>query len=411
MAISCSQPQSTTRGKVLHLPPYLTCRYSAHNFLPLGICPGPSQPKDLDPFLIPFLEELNMLNDSVPAFDIQTNSTFLLKAHLVLLSGDTPGVAKLLHLSGHVAKYPCRACKLEGTPYKIAFEFHRGPRKGQAGERTAYYYPLHPPTNTNSARTQRSPASFANDINNLPRRTPDGYIRDGETSSQDPQRATDSGVKGISPFSGLATISIPESAPFDVMHLVYLGLVRDLCAFLNGKFFKSADLNNHDGRMTERNWEDLGADMSNIQAPASWGRYPRNIEKYIKGFKAEELSNFLIHYLLPLSFNRVSTSTYKALQSLVLVISMATSYQVEYNEILEIEKHLALFAKWYYDTFYQRNYQRLPACKYTIHGLLHLTHDIRNWGPASYFWQFPEVPVPGRIYVLIIEGTAMWHSR
>jgi len=145
----------------------------------------------------PVLEELNMLSNGVPAFDIQTNSAFLLKAHLVLLSGDTPGVSKLLHLSGYVAKYPCHACKLEGTLSKITFQFQKGPRKGQMGERTAYYYPLHPPTNTNSVHTQRSPASFVEDIKNLPRRTPDGYVHDGETSLQDPQHATDSGVKGI----------------------------------------------------------------------------------------------------------------------------------------------------------------------------------------------------------------------
>jgi hypothetical protein len=106
--------------------------------------------------------------------------------------------------------------------------------------------------------------------------------------------------------------------------------------------------------------------MANIQAPVSWGRYPRNIEKHTKGFKAEELSNILIHYLFPLSFNRVSPSTYKALQSLVLVMSIATSYQITHNEILEIRWHPAMFIKWYYDTFYQESYQRLPAYKYMI---------------------------------------------
>jgi len=332
-----------------------------------------------------------MLKDGVPAYDFQTNSTFLLKAHLVLLSGDTPGISKLLHLSGHMAKYPCRACKLEGTAYKVAFKFKKGSRKGQAGEKTQYYYPLHP---SNATCIQHTLLSFCDEIRNLPRRTPEGYIRDGEASSQDPRHAVESGVKGISPFSRLATISIPESAPFDVMHLVYLGFVRDVCALINGSFFKSADLNNHDGRMTEKDWERLGVDMSNIRAPVSWGRYPRNIEKRIKGFKAEELSNFLVHYLLPLSFNRVPHPTYKALQSLVLAVSLATSYQVTYDEIMEIERHLALVAKWYYGTFYQGNCDRLPACKYTMHALLHLEHDVPNWGPASYFWQFPEVRGP-----------------
>jgi Transposase family tnp2 len=106
-------------------------RYNVDNFLPLGLCPGPSQPKDLDSFLVPFIDELNILRQGVPAYDAQTESSFLLKAHLVLLSGDTPGISKLLHLRGHNAQYPCRACKLEVSPYKVAF-------KTKGSERTRY---------------------------------------------------------------------------------------------------------------------------------------------------------------------------------------------------------------------------------------------------------------------------------
>src|SRR6266516_6898910 len=131
--------------------------------------------------------------------------------------------------------------------------------------------------------------------------------------------------------------------------------------------------------------------MANIGAPVSWGRYPRNIEKYIKSFKAEELSNFLMHYLLPLSFKPVNSTTYHALQRLVLAMSLATSFELSYAEIKEIETHLVLFVEWFYKTYYRQSQNRLPVCKYTIHCLLHVIRDIRNWGSASYFWQFPEV--------------------
>jgi hypothetical protein len=47
--------------------------------------------------------------------------------------------------------------------------------------------------------------------------------------------------------------------------------------------------------MSEKEWQQLGIDMAGIGAPVSWGRYPRDIAKYMKGFKAEELSNFLVH--------------------------------------------------------------------------------------------------------------------
>ena len=383
-------------------------RFNSDNFLPLGLCPGPSQPKDLDSFLIPFIDELDILRQGVIAYDAQIKSSFLLKAHLVLLSGDTPGISKLLHLRGHVAKYPCRACKLEGTPYKLIYKS----KNGRIGEHTHYYYPLHPPMNlplVQQQRQRRQGHDFIHYINNLPPRTPENYLIDGNASLRDPKNAVNSGVNGVSPLIHQSTIRVPESAPFDVMHLVYLVFVRDLCALFSGKFFIEKHLNDHDARMSEKEWVCLGDDMSKIRAPVSWGRSPRNIEKYINSFKAEELGNFLIHYLLPLSFNRVNRTTYRALQRLVLSISLATSYQIRRNEIDEIEEHLYKFVEWYYDTFYQMKSERLPACKYTTHALLHLTRDIRNWGPASYYWQFPEVKFHQSFYLLIVQGTTLWY--
>lgn len=399
MAIPSNQPESTAGGEVSHYVSLLTDRYSTDNFLPLGLSPGPKSPVDLDSFLVPFIEELKQLGNGVPAYDAYTKTAFLLKAHLVLVSGDTPAVSKLVHLSGHVAKLPCRACKLEGSPYKIAFKFQRS---GKDGQKTQYYYPLEPPN--------RFPADFPASEKaiyrqcksyislNLPLRSPGEYRRDGETSLQDPRKATASGVKGVSPFVALPTILIPYSCPFDVMHLVFLGFVRDLCALLNGSFFKAQHLNEHAARITKVDWETLGLDMSKIEAPSSYGRDPRDIAKYIKSFKAEELSNFLIHYLLPLSFQRVCGTTYRALQHLVLAISLATSYQIEDAELDEIDLHLNSFTEWYYATFYRGEYERLPACKYTVHALLHLAREVRNWGSASYFWQYAEVSCPGSMH-------------
>jgi Transposase family tnp2 len=365
-------------------------RYNSDNFLPFGLCPGPKQPKDLDSFLIPFIEELNRLNDGVQAYDAHSKTSFLLRAHLVLVTGDTPGISKLLHLNGHSAKLPCRACKLEGVPFQIPFTFKSGPREGQRGNKSQYYYPINKPTNSRSMSVALP--RFVQELCAIPRRTAEGYINDGRISQRDPKLAVLSGIKGISPLTILPTISFPDAAPFDIMHLGHLGFVPLLCSLLSGTFFAIKELNDYEhGRMPIKEWEALGVDMKNIGAPVSWGRYPRNIQLYIKGFKAEELSNFLIHYLLPLSFNRVNSITFRALQRLVFIFTMATSYQIEMSQVMEIENHLVKFIKWYYDTYYQYQQERLPACKYTVHALLHLVQDIKNWGPASYYWQYPEV--------------------
>jgi hypothetical protein len=342
----------------------------------LGLSPGPAAPKDMDSFLAPFLDELELLQNGVAAYDYQTKAPFLLKAHLVLMGGDTPGITKLLHLKGHNSVFPCRACPIEGTAYEYQYTVEkRGPKKGTTGTNTSYYYP---------PLFSQPISNCAVDFNSLTRRTSEDYCHDGEQNRN--------GVKGVSPFSNLATISIPDSCPFDIMHLVFIGFVRDVCAFLSGTYFKDAELNKElGGKMSRDEWVQLGKQMAAIEAPVSWGRYPRNIEKYIKGFKAEELNNFLIHYLLPLTAGRVDADTYRALQRLVFVISLATSYEITQHEIEEIDLHLGRFLQWFYKTYYANKQSRLPACKYTVHGLLHLPQDLRNWGPVPYYWQFPQV--------------------
>lgn len=329
--------------------------------------------------MAPFLEELRRLQNGVPAYDAHTDSDFLLKAYLVLVTGDTPAITKILKLTGHVAKCPCRACKLEGRPFEFFYTKTKDNQEQVRVKSTRYYYP---------------PGAAL-------LRTSESYQEDGRASLDNSDLATHSGVKGISPLVSLATISIPDCCPFDIMHLVYLGFVRDLCALLNGTFFK-VPIHLDGIKMSAESWKQLGTDMEKIEAPVAWGRYqsiicllicryPRNIAVHIKGFKAEELGTFLIRYLLPLSFQRVSTTTFRALQRLVFVISKAISFEISYEEMVQMDEQLKLFLDWFYTSIYGGNNTRLPACKYTVHALSHLIKNVRDWGSASYFWQFTEV--------------------
>jgi hypothetical protein len=143
----------------------------------------------------------------------------------------------------------------------------------------------------------------------------------------------------------------------------------------------------------------------------AYNRYPRNIAVHLKGFKAEELGTFLVRYLLPLVYKRVSDKTYQALQRLVFSISKATGLELAHNEIDEIEYQMNEFLRWFYATFYRGNNANLSACKYTVHALSHLAQNLRDWGPASYYWQYTEVLHDFFQVKLIIAGTVMWYPR
>jgi hypothetical protein len=96
-------------------PPYffgsLMTRYKMHNFLTLGLTPGPVASKDRDSFIIPFLTEMECLHVGITAWAVRTNSAFLLRVYVVFAMGDTPVIYKLLYFSGHNAKSPCRICE------------------------------------------------------------------------------------------------------------------------------------------------------------------------------------------------------------------------------------------------------------------------------------------------------------
>ena len=107
-------------------------------------------------------------------------------------------------------------------------------------------------------------------------------------------------------------------------------------------------------------------------------RYSRNIAVNLKSFKAEELSTFLVRYLLPLVYGQVNNKTYQALQRLVVSISKATGLELTHVEIDEIEYQMNEFLKWFYDTFYGGKTANLATCKYTVHALSHLAQNLRD---------------------------------
>lgn len=113
-----------------NLPPEI--RIHLLSIICLGIIPGPKQPKNIDSFLIPLIDELIKLMRGVPAYDVtQNHRLFVLRAYLITVFGDMPAVAKLMRMKGVNAIFPCRACNIQGI------------RDSSNLRSTAHYTPLH----------------------------------------------------------------------------------------------------------------------------------------------------------------------------------------------------------------------------------------------------------------------------
>ena len=95
-----------------NLPPdiHFQKKYCIHLFT----IPGPKKPWDWDSFCWPLVQEFIQLEISVKAFDVISQSIFLLHAYLILAFGDIPAVALIMHMKGQNGLSPCQTCNIKG---------------------------------------------------------------------------------------------------------------------------------------------------------------------------------------------------------------------------------------------------------------------------------------------------------
>lgn len=160
-----------------NLPPSL--RFRCKHLICVGDIPGPHKPKDIDSFLWFLITELLRLAAGVQAYDRMKQ--FILRAYLVLSTGDMPAVAMLMHMLGPTSISGCRMCSIHGIS---------NPAKAKS---TAHY----PALNLSKFRRPRINSYHAN---NLPLRTHAEFLEQAQqaksalTKSERAQLATKFGI-------------------------------------------------------------------------------------------------------------------------------------------------------------------------------------------------------------------------
>ena len=353
-------------------------RFKKHNLLLCGIIPGPNNPKDIHSFLRPIVDELKALAAGIEnVYDAYTKETFTMRSHLVLVTADLPAIAKTMGISGHASYNHCRFCTIQG----IHSANH-------------IYCPLQTPEGWPET------AAFNHDPDQLPLRDDATYRRVAaetlphEAFNPNTRGRPEYGIAQYSMFYQLDTIDFPRSFPNDVMHLIFLNVVPNLFRWWSGEFLKK----NEDDReyvdelaISRPMWRDIGKEMecSLRSIPASYGKSLRNIQKYHRSFKAEEWSNFLLHYSSVLLYGRLRQDLFEHYGKLVAAVDLAIDYEITTGNIRDIRRFLTDFVSDYEKLYYQYDELRIAACLATFHLLLHLHESISDCGPAWVFWQFP----------------------
>jgi hypothetical protein len=192
------------------------------------------------------------------------------------------------------------------------------------------------------------------DASNLPMHTHEEILSQAEevqlaltdTNADDIAKAY--GVKGISIFFHLPSISFPVSFPYDFMHLIWENLIPNLLLFWTGKY-KKLDQGNESYEIPKAIWDAIGeaTATSGSTIPSAYGTRLPNIAKTTAFFSAEMWSIWAIHIGPVLLRRRFQRPKYYAhFVRLVRLLNICLQFEITDSQIEDIRKG---FIEWVKD--------------------------------------------------------------
>ena len=220
------------------------------------------------------------MTGGVQCYDAKSNKNFTLRAHILSWSGDLPALAKVICTTGHNSYQGCRFCYLRGI---------------YCANNKHVYYPLLPPKRSTSTRYTS---------NALPERTHRRYLQDIDTIENSGSKANRTqsikaaGINGRSIMFELRSIRFPDSFPVDIMHSLFENVAPAMFRHWTGTLLKLDD----DFNISNDNWKQIGSiiEKNRKSMPYEFGRPLIDIVKHSGSFKAEEWTNWVILYSIPL---------------------------------------------------------------------------------------------------------------
>ncbi|TGO31563.1 hypothetical protein BHYA_0524g00010 [Botrytis hyacinthi] len=424
----------------LNLPPKE--RVKKQNFLLSCLIPGPRKVGDLDSFLQPMVDEMLVLGKGIHSLDDYngskhrlynsfTNKPFILRAWIIIVSGDGPGRAEAMGLKEPGNAYrPCHYCMICGV------------RKSNGG---SYYIPH------TAAQLRDGGLELRNNVR--------FQLREWEGMRVDKTaKGKYWGFARSSILLKLESIHFTKSTGIDIMHCILQNVIQDLHLLWGGRRFNLDDEKFYrkrvrelkkrhkqqenkallstlrggnpslhrvrnattsqvsDSEDIERDFEDRREDgldeevflapyvvpekewrrLGTIQEearytiPSQLGQGARRIDKYWKGYKAAEWEEFLVRDGTILLTNLSGFEPY--LENFTLlrdIYILCRKRSISEKDIDNLEQKSRDFVRTFQNLYYQGKEDRMKVCKINLHSLLHLASQIKDLGPGWVFWAWP----------------------
>lgn len=291
----------------------------------IGIYSGVAKPHNPNLFFEKFITDVNSIISN-GGIDFGGNKIAI---RLRCFIADAPARAFILNHRGHTSGKPCSKCKVSGLRYEDRYTFGG----------------INHPIRTNE--------EYINCID-------EDHHKDGK-----------------SPLSMLP-IGMVSQVPFEYMHLVCLGVMKKfLSAWICGKYTRLS-------KLSARSIAVISQRLDNLKTycPSEFARRPRAINAFTK-YKATEFRQFLLYTGPVVTYGILNQQVYTHFLVLhtAIRILISTSPSRAYLNFAELalQKFVALCENLYGS----------PFISYNVHGLLHLTNDVRQLGPLDSFSAFP----------------------
>ncbi len=260
--------------QLLNLP--LDQRALLENLLLVGHIPGPNEPKELNSFLNPLVEEFEILQSGISGvYDGYKREKFTLQIHICVSVADSCDREKVMMTSGTGSYVYCPTCMAVGIKERSVYCPFTAPKdQPPAGSK------LH----VRAAFTEL-------DILNLPLQRDTYWRIDARliATRRNVAYAKSKGINGETCFTWLNSLDFPRSFPPGAFHLFYENIIPNLFNHMRGRFFlplpqpKGKDGNEkvppkkppkfiQTGDtycITAQQWKELGNDME-----TSWSTFP-----------------------------------------------------------------------------------------------------------------------------------------
>ncbi|KAG9121451.1 hypothetical protein FRC07_002590 [Ceratobasidium sp. 392] len=137
-------------------------------------------------------------------------------------------------------------------------------------------------------------------------------------------------------------------------------------------------------------WAEIGreTEAANRSIPATFIRPLPNIQTSQHHYTAESWSFWFIYIAPIVLLGHLPKKYYDHFLELVSIMKCLLELTNTTERINQLRVEIAGYVERFEKYYYQYDYDRLPACKLTLHALLHVADDVKLTGPPWASWSF-----------------------